>query len=276
MLPGKKKQFFSLVPEGTPHQVVGEREVILPGVSLEILTTRKIRLERWNLNKLQDPYWRLYCPVSGSALVRFGEDSEMRLSPGNLYIIPPRTTFSSNNPEPFSKWYIHFVLGRSNGAAVPGVYRQSVTPALQSMIDALEKHRVSTPCLWQPASLVIQALSRLPSEAWSNQRLDHRVEKAIEFLHSNLSKKVTADDAARAAGVSVRNLNHLFRSQLRLSPMSVLLDYRLDKACRLLRHTDFSIEHIAEDCGFPNRYYFSRMLKQNRGISPVAYRKGQL
>ena len=58
--------------------------------------------------------------------------------------------------------------------------------------------------------------------------------------------------------------------------MRVLLDFRLDQACRRLRHTNESIEQIAEDCGFPNRYYFSRMLKQHRAISPAAYRKAAL
>lgn len=98
----------------------------------------------------------------------------------------------------------------------------------------------------------------------------------MDFLQSNLSRKITAEDASRAAGVSVRNLNHLFRSQVRMAPMTVLLNYRLDRACHLLRHTEHSIEQVAENCGFPNRYYFSRMLKQHRGISPAAYRKGQL
>ncbi len=272
----EKENFFTLVPKGTPHDVIGERQVMLPGISLEILTTRKIRLERWNLSELNDPYWRLYCPVAGTATVRFVDGSEVLLSPGNLYIIPPRTTFSSHNSGPFIKWYVHFILGRSDLISKPGLYTQPIDATAKALLHSLEKRGLSAPYAWEPASLVINALSNLPLDAWSDQKLDVRVEKAIEFLHSNLSKKITAEDAARAAGVSVRNLNHLFRSQLRLAPMSVLLNYRLDMACRLLRHTDFSIEHIAESCGFPNRYYFSRMLKQNREISPAAYRKGQL
>jgi len=271
----EKGDFFSLV-EGTSHDVVGKREVMLPGIALEILTTRKIRLERWNLSDLYDPYWRLYCPVSGSAIIRFGDDSEIVLKPGNLYIIPPRTTISSNNSEPFTKWYVHFILGRFDLFSVPGVYEQTISPANKALISSLEKRSSSSPFSWEPASLVINSLSNLPPEAWSDRKLDSRVEKAIIFLQENLSRKITADDAAKAAGVSVRNLNHLFRSQMRLAPMSVLLNYRLDMACRLLLHTDYSIEHIAENCGFPNRYYFSRMLKQNRGISPAAYRKGRL
>ncbi|MAS91584.1 MAG: hypothetical protein CMO55_00185 [Verrucomicrobiales bacterium] len=270
----KKDGFFSLVPDDSPHEVEGDREVMLPGMSLEILATRKIHLRKWNLENLIDPYWRLYCPVEGSAVVTYKEN-DFTLEPGNIYLIPPRTMFSSQNPEPFSKWYVHFVLGRSDLLSVPGIYSQPVDDIASQYLDTLAKAG-GEPYNWESALLVIYSLTKLPNEAWTDQTLDRRVEKAMEFLQSNLSRKINADDAARAAGVSVRNLNHLFRSQVRMAPMSVLLNYRLDRACHLLRHTDQSIEQVAENCGFPNRYYFSRMLKQHRGISPAAYRKGQL
>ncbi|MEX2580721.1 MAG: AraC family transcriptional regulator [Verrucomicrobiales bacterium] len=270
----KEKSFFSLVPDGSPHEVEGEREVMLPGMSLEILATRKIRLRRWNLENLIDPYWRLYCPVEGSAVVSF-QGEETRLIPGRLYLIPPRTSFSARNPEPFAKWYVHFVLGRSDLLSVPGIYSQPVDEISKGFLDTLAAAE-GEPYHWESGSLVIHALGKLPPSAWSDRMLDRRVEKAMTFLQANLSRKISANDAARAAGVSVRNLNHLFRSQVRMAPMGVLLDCRLDRACHLLRHTDQSIEQVAENCGFPNRYYFSRMLKQRRGISPAAYRKGQL
>lgn len=270
----KTDPLFSLVPEGSPHEVKGEREVMLPGLSLEILTTRKIRLERWNLHNLLDPYWRLYCPVEGKAVVRCGTVDTV-LVPGHLYLISPRTTFSSYNPEPFTKWYVHFILGRTDLLSVPGVFSSPVDDIAARFLESLAKAK-GEPCNWESAALVIHALTKLTPQAWTDQKLDRRVNKAMEFLHANLSRRINADDAARAAGVSVRNLNHLFRSQVRLAPMSVLLSYRLDRACHLLRHTEQSIEQVAENCGFPNRYYFSRMLKQHRGVSPAAYRKGQL
>lgn len=270
----KKDTFFSLVPDGSPHEVEGEREVMLPGMSLEILATRKIRLQRWNLHQLIDPYWRLYCPVEGKAVVRI-DKVETALVPGKIYLIPPRTAFSSSIEEPFTKWYVHFILGRSDLLSVPGVYSYPVDDIAAGFLSSLASAR-GEPYNWESAALVVHSLGKLPARAWTDQKLDNRVSKAMEFLEANLARRINAADAARSAGVSVRNLNHLFRSQVRMAPMNVLLTYRLDRACHLLRHTDQSIEQVAENCGFPNRYYFSRMLKQHRGISPAAYRKGQL
>lgn len=270
----KKGPFFSLVPEGSRHEVKGEREVMLPGMSLEILVIRKIRLERWNLHQLIDPYWRLYCPTEGRAIIEW-EGKKQELMPGQVCLIPPRTTISSENLTPFSKWYAHFILGRSDVISLPGVYLFPEDAYSKRCVETLETAR-GEPHNWEFASLVLHTLAKLPASAWSDRMLDRRVEKALEFFHLNYSRKISAEDSARAAGVSVRNLNHLFRLQMRLTPMNVLLNIRLDRACHLLRHTDQSVEQVAENCGFPNRYYFSRMLKQHRGISPVAYRKGQL
>ncbi len=266
--------FFSLVPDGSPHDVLGEREVMLPGFSLEIFATRKIRLQRWTLKNLVDSYWRLYCPVEGRAIIRY-QGVPTELEPGHVYLIPPRTTFSAELAEPFSKWYVHFILGRADLLAVPGIYRLPTDSLTQSGLSLLAEGDPEKSS-WQAAVLVLHSLGRLPGSAWTDQKIDRRVARAMDYLQSNLARKISADDAARAAGVSVRNLNHLFRSHARMTPMSVLLDFRLDRACHLLRQTDLSIEQVAEQCGFPNRYYFSRMLKQNRGISPAAYRKGQL
>jgi len=266
--------FFSLVPKGSPHEVEGEREVMLPGIALEIYATRKIRLQRWTLKDLVDPYWRLYCPVEGRAMVRLGSE-EHELSPGSLYLIPPRTAFSARLEEPFTKWYVHFIIGHSDLISAPGLYPQPLGPVSASLLERLEASP-GEPFAWESAALVVEALSKLPRGAWSDRKIDPRVERALEFLYANLARRITAAEAAAAAGISVRNLNHLFNTQVRIGPMTMLLNYRLDRACHLLRQTELSIEQVAEQCGFPNRYYFSRMLKQHRGISPAAYRKGQL
>ncbi len=270
----KRDSFFSLVPDGSPHEVEGEREVMLPGLSLEILATRKIRLQRWNLDQLIDPYWRLYLPVEGEAEVTC-EGVKTRLTPDRFYLIPPRTAFSSRNVGTFAKWYVHFILCRTDLIPVPGIYALPLDAIGKGFLESLEQGK-GEPYNWESASLVVHALGRLPAAAWTDQKLDPRVIRAMEFFENHLAERLSAGDAARAAGVSVRNLNHLFRSQLRLAPMTVLLNYRLDRACHLLRNSDQSIEQVAESAGFPNRYYFSRMLKQHRGISPAAYRKGQL
>ncbi len=268
------KNILSLVPTGSAHRVQGQRTVALPGVTVDILTTRKIELQQWELRRLNDPYWRLYWPVSPGGVVEI-EGEKTLLEPGFMYLIPPHTTFSTTTTRPFSKWYAHFNLGPLADRAAPGIHRFRTTTLMQSLIPGLiklSKEKVAARFPWPTIQLVIAAVQCLPDSVWEKQHLDARVLRAMEFMHQHLGIKLTAEQVARHAGLSVRNLNHLFQQELQQAPMRVLLDYRLDEACRQLRHTEKSIESIAEECGLTNRYYLSRMLRQYRNTSPAMYR----
>lgn len=270
----KKDNLLSLVPAGSQHRVQGERTVALPGVAVDILTTRKIELRQWELRRLNDPYWRLYWPVSPGGVVEI-DGKKTPLEPGCLYLIPPHTTFSTTTTQPFSKWYAHFNLGPVADRVAPGIHRFPTTALMQNLIPGLmkmSKEKVAVRFPWQTIQLVIAAVECLPESVWEKQHLDGRVLRAMEFMHQHLGLKLTAEQVARHAGLSLRNLNHLFQQELQQPPMRVLLDYRLDEACRRLRHSKESIETISEQCGLTNRYYFSRMLRQYRNTSPAMYR----
>lgn len=269
---------LSLVPTGSAHRVQGQRTVALPGVTVDILTTRKIELQQWELRRLNDPYWRLYWPTNDGGVVEIdGETTALKT--GQVYLIPPHTTFSTTTTRPFTKWYAHFNLGPTADRAAPGIYPLPVTTHMRSLLNGLIKlggrqQEVRFP--WNAIQLVVEAVQELPDSVWEKQRLDARVQRAMEFMHQHLGLKLTAEQVSRHAGLSVRNLNHLFQQELQQPPMRVLLDYRLDEACRQLRHTEDSIETIAEQCGLVNRHYFSRMLRQYRNTSPAAYREESL
>jgi AraC-like DNA-binding protein len=51
-----------------------------------------------------------------------------------------------------------------------------------------------------------------------------------------------------------------------------LNEYRLAHACKLLAHTNKSIEIIAYESGYGSQSFFNRMFKRFSGITPLAYR----
>jgi AraC-like DNA-binding protein len=272
-----KSSILSVVPAGSAHRVQGYRSVALPSVTVDILTTRKIELQKWELQRLNDPYWRLYWPMQEGGVVEI-EGISTALNPGAVYLIPPHTTFSTMTLRPFSKWYCHFNLGPVADRAAPGIYSFRATSGHKAMLNELIKIGAKPQIVrfpWISIQLVSEFVRKLPASVWEQQQLDARVLRAMEFMNQHLGLKLNADQIARHAGLSVRNLNHLFKEEVRQPPMRILLDYRLDEACRLLRHTDDSIEDIAETCGLVNRHYFSRMMRQYRNTSPAAYRSEQ-
>ena len=215
------KNILSLVPTGSAHRVQGQRTVALPGVTVDILTTRKIELQQWELRRLNDPYWRLYWPVSAGGVVEI-EGEKTLLEPGFMYLIPPHTTFSTTTSKPFSKWYAHFNLGPLADRAAPGIHKFPTNALMQSLIPGLikmSKEKVAVRFPWPTIQLVIAAVQCLPESVWEKQHLDARVLRAMEFMHQHHGLKLTAEQVAKHAGLSLRNLNHLFQQELQQPPM---------------------------------------------------------
>jgi len=60
------------------------------------------------------------------------------------------------------------------------------------------------------------------------------------------------------------------------TPQDFIRKKRVENASRLLYHSDQSIKQISAECGFNDRYYFTRVFSREMGISPARYRKNLL
>jgi AraC family transcriptional regulator of arabinose operon len=101
---------------------------------------------------------------------------------------------------------------------------------------------------------------------------DPRVMRASEFINRHLHHRLTLDDIADAAGLSVPHLTRLFRAQLKTSPITYLEHARMQYACTLLRTTARGIADIARAVGFEDALYFSTRFKRFARVSPRTYR----
>lgn len=102
---------------------------------------------------------------------------------------------------------------------------------------------------------------------------DEQLRKAVRMLRERCTEKITMKDVARHAGVSLRVLQHKFKTQLGHSPLTELHRARIGKVKSLLRKTAFSLEEIAERCGYPNANYLCEHFKKAVGDTPGEYRR---
>ena len=64
-----------------------------------------------------------------------------------------------------------------------------------------------------------------------------------------------------------------FKETMGMSFTQYLNDYRLNIAGQTLRSTTDNISDIAQNTGFDNLSYFTRMFKKKYGMTPGEYRK---
>jgi len=69
------------------------------------------------------------------------------------------------------------------------------------------------------------------------------------------------------------NFQHLFKREMQIPPHRYLLNLRLEAAHDLLKNSNKSIEDIAVEAGFVNRYQFSKSFSRLYGIPPGKLRK---
>ena len=99
------------------------------------------------------------------------------------------------------------------------------------------------------------------------------VAKAMEFIRHNYSQGILIADVAEYVGINRSYLFTLFQEHLHQSPQEYLTQFKIRRACELLRTTQYSLLNIAHSCGYKDAVVFSKAFKQVMGMAPGHYRR---
>lgn len=99
------------------------------------------------------------------------------------------------------------------------------------------------------------------------------VEEALRYIENNYAHQVNIRVIADHLNIERTYLYRLFKDITGTSPQEYLLDFRIRRACSLLRGTDLPISDIARSVGYDDALYFSRLFRQKKGRTPTQYRQ---
>jgi len=102
---------------------------------------------------------------------------------------------------------------------------------------------------------------------------DPKLRKAFVYIQNHFTQPITVEQIAKTAGISVRDLQRRFKTELGRSPKQELHLVRIKQIKELLRRTDLTLSHIAEQTGFSSEYWMGTVFKNITGNSPGIYRK---
>jgi AraC-like DNA-binding protein len=113
----------------------------------------------------------------------------------------------------------------------------------------------------------------LDAETLGRQKIQPRaLQVAQQFIDTQFAEPIQILDVARHANVSPQHLGKLFRTHLQITPAHYLWQTRTKRGAEMLQATGLSVAKIAERCGFQNPFHFSRMIRNQFGLSPRAFR----
>lgn len=97
--------------------------------------------------------------------------------------------------------------------------------------------------------------------------------RAINYIEENYNRGITVSDITGSLYVSGVYLSKVFSSELHMSVIEYLIQYRVGKAKTLLEETDDPVYVVAEKVGFKDARHFSKTFKRITGETPVEHRR---
>ncbi len=99
------------------------------------------------------------------------------------------------------------------------------------------------------------------------------VTQSINYMLENLNQSIRLEELAKVVKLSVSHFSRLFVSKTKQSPIDYFNQLKMQRACRLLDISTLSITEVAEELGYEDSFYFSRIFKKVMGTSPSQFRK---
>lgn len=240
---------------------------------MKILHCSNCFIQYWKYPEAYFRYWCIYWNKTPGAWINF-KSQKIELTPNKIILIPPFTPFSTGINNPVEHFYIHFY---TNGI-LDKIRRNPIKlDTLDLSLTISEIFNLSgTAQLLKIYGLIFSYLAKIPVEyclAETEDTINPIIRKVIDLMHENINVPIDNFYLSRQAGLGINEFYNLFKQEMHITPRQYMLRLRLEHSSTLLRYSKQSIEKIAQNCGFADRYHFSKAFRSYFGFPPVEFRK---
>ena len=106
-----------------------------------------------------------------------------------------------------------------------------------------------------------------------HNRSDALMKALMVYVHENYSQPLSVDQLADSVHISKRSCFRIFQDHLHMTPVEYIREYRLQRACQMLKRCDLPITQIAYASGLGSSSYFGKLFRERFGCTPAQYRK---
>lgn len=102
-----------------------------------------------------------------------------------------------------------------------------------------------------------------------------QMRRVVDFIQAHLGQDLSLEALAQQTGFSPYHFTRLFRQATGESPHRFVLGRRIERAEHLLKVTDLPLAQIALESGFANQSHLTRVFREQRGLTPRAFRQAR-
>ncbi|MEE0946761.1 MAG: AraC family transcriptional regulator [Acutalibacteraceae bacterium] len=110
------------------------------------------------------------------------------------------------------------------------------------------------------------AIGKMHRQSYDN------VKNIADYINEKFMENIDGKSIEKMFSINYDYANRIFKQYFGLSINRYRNQRRIDRAKFLLATTDKTLEEIAQEIGFDDKYYFSRLFAKYEGISPLNYR----
>jgi AraC family transcriptional regulator len=99
-----------------------------------------------------------------------------------------------------------------------------------------------------------------------------RLNRVVEYIHSNLGDDLHLPSLADVAGLNVHHFAKAFKQSVGESPHQFVLRQRIERAKEFLGKSQLSVLEASARTGFVDQSHFSKVFRRFVGVAPSDYR----
>jgi AraC-like DNA-binding protein len=105
-----------------------------------------------------------------------------------------------------------------------------------------------------------------------DEKGNRRMTDVYTYIRENYFKPISLEKVAKIARMSPFSFSRYFKKNCGACFVEYLNRVRTNKACYLLRETEYQVQDIALECGFGSISNFNKQFRKTEGLSPRDYR----
>ncbi|MBE5732699.1 MAG: helix-turn-helix transcriptional regulator [Clostridiales bacterium] len=207
--------------------------------------------------------------LDGSTFHDFGY-KQFVLSRNCIYFFNQRDNYEAIKQESGLSFSIHFTTYEdidTDSFCIPISNPNEIVTLLNKTKQAKESNNELSALSF--LYMTLDKYKNIYDKAYS--RIDPRISNAKTYIDQNFNKPDCLENAVNATNLTARRFGEIFRNTYEKTPNKYIVKCKIERAKELLLTHNFSINDIAEICGFSDVYYFSKTFKKETGISPSRF-----
>lgn len=224
----------------------------------------------------------IYCRSGGGWLE--SKDGRFEITAGDLLVLPKDIAhaYGADAHSPWTIYWVHFDGSLSEDflrlLGKPSLRRIGVQPRLLADFEALlavqRQGLNAVPFIHAAHRLqaMLSSLAVLPARVnlKSGRVLDIEAVQAV--MREHLRGSLNLDELAAHFRLSRFHFAKTYRALTGHAPIQDFIQLKMALACRLLDRGDLDVRQVAEQLGYDDPYYFSRLFRKVVGMAPSHYR----